>query len=147
MLFALKQAMDTQKVKFAQLLIWVKNQPVIGRLDYLPMHELIAYGWYGRHKFHKSKDKSVLFYPKPQKSKYHPTTKPLGLIRNIILNSTQINEVVCDPFLGSGTTLLACEQTKRKCIGFEIDPEYCQLIVNRWQKINGGKAEIIKEGI
>lgn len=145
MIFALRQAMLLSDFKFAQLLVWVKQQPVIGRLDYLPMHELIAYGWYGTHKFYKSKDKSVIAYPKPQKSKWHPTTKPVGLIRRLILNSTAISDTIYDPFLGSGTTLLAAHQTLRKCIGIELDPEYCQIIVTRWEKLSGLKASMRKE--
>lgn len=145
MLFALRDGMVRSGFKFAQLLIWVKSQPVIGRLDYLPMHEVIAYGWFGTHKFHKAKDKSVLFCPKPQKSKYHATMKPVSLIRRLILNSTEVEDVVYDPFMGSGTTLLACQQTLRKCIGIELEPEYCQVIVDRWEKLTGLKAEVRKD--
>lgn len=145
MIFALREAMHKSDLKFAQLLVWIKNHAVIGRMDYLPMHELIAYGWYGTHKFYKAKDKSVLCYPKPQKSKWHPTTKPIGLIRRLILNSTEVGDTIYDPFLGSGTTLLAAHQTLRTCIGIEIDPEYCQLIVDRWEKLSGIKAVAVKE--
>jgi DNA modification methylase len=105
-------------------------------MDYLPAHELIVYGWVGSHKFYKSKDKSLLFFPKPQKSALHPTMKPIPLIRHLILNSSQIGDYVFDGFLGSGTTLLAADQTKRKCLGVEIDPDYCQTIINRYQKLN-----------
>lgn len=136
MLFALKNGLDESNFKFCQLLIWIKNHSVIGRLDYLPQHELIAYGWYGSHKFFKSKDKSVLFFSKPQKSKLHPTMKPISLLRHLILNSTQIGDYVYDPFGGSGSTLIACEQTKRKCLMVELDPKYCQVIINRYQRIN-----------
>ncbi|MDD4027286.1 MAG: site-specific DNA-methyltransferase, partial [Candidatus Shapirobacteria bacterium] len=108
---------------------------VLGRMDYLIQHELIAYGWFGTHKFYKSKDKTILFFPKPQKSKLHPTMKPIPLIRHLILNSSQIGDYVFDGFLGSGTTLLAAEQTRRKCLGIELDPEYCQTIVNRYQRM------------
>ena len=129
--------------KFAQLLIWVKSQSVIGRLDYAPQHELIMYGWYGTHHFRRSKDKSVLFYPRPSKSKLHPTTKPVGLIRRLILNSTSIGGAVYDGFLGSGTTLLACEQTKRRCFAVEIEEEYCLTAIRRWEQITGLKAKCI----
>jgi site-specific DNA-methyltransferase (adenine-specific) len=141
MVFALRDGMLDAGLKFAQLLIWVKTHAVVGRLDYAPMHELIAYGWYGTHEFLKSKDKSVLVYPKPNKSTMHPTTKPIALIRHLILNSTHIGDVVFDGFLGSGTTLLACEQIKRICIGAELDPEYCQTIIDRYEKLTGNKAE------
>ena len=143
MVFALREGMLEAGIKFGQLLIWVKTHAVIGRMDYAPQHELIAYGWYGVHEFLKSKDKSVLVCPKPNKSKMHPTTKPLDLIRRLILNSTRIGDVVYDGFLGSGTALLACEQTKRVCIGVEIDPEYCQTIIDRFQKLTVLKAEKI----
>lgn len=136
MLFALKNALDVSNFKFCQLLIWIKNHAVIGRLDYLPQHELIAYGWFGTHKFFKSKDKSILSFPKPQKSLLHPTMKPISLLRHLILNSSQIGDYVYDPFGGSGSTLIACEQTKRKCLMIELDPKYCEVIVNRYQKMN-----------
>jgi len=141
MVFALREGMLETGLKFGQLLIWVKTHAVIGRMDYAPQHELIAYGWYGVHEFLKSKDKSVLVCPKPNKSKMHPTTKPLDLIRRLVLNSTRIGDVVYDGFLGSGTCLLACEQTKRVCIGVEIDPEYCQTIIDRFQKLTGLTAQ------
>ena len=146
MVFALREGMVEAGMKFAQLLIWVKTHAVIGRMDYAPQHELIAYGWFGVHEFVKSKDKSVLICPRPNKSSMHPTTKPLDLIRRLILNSTRIGDVVFDGFLGSGTTLLACEQTKRVCIGVELDPEYCQTIIARFEKLSGIKAKRYEQG-
>lgn len=143
MLFALRDGMEKSGFKFAQMLIWAKTHAVIGRMDYLPQHELIAYGWYGRHEFMQSKDKSILVYPKPSKSKYHPTSKPLGLLRRLILNSSQIGDTVYDPFGGGGSTLLACEQTKRKCIMIEIDAEYCETIVMLWERLSGERALVI----
>lgn len=143
MVWSLRDGMADSGFKIAQLLVWVKQQSVIGRLDYAPQHELIVYGWYGTHHFRRSKDKSVLFYPRPYKSKLHPTTKPIGLVRRLVLNSTNIGDVVFDGFLGSGTTLLACEQTKRRCFGIELDSEYCQTIIRRWEKMTGRKAKRI----
>lgn len=141
MVFALREGMRDADIKFGQLLIWVKTHAVIGRMDYAPQHELIVYGWYGVHEFLKPKDKSVIVFPKPNKSPFHPTTKPIGLIRRLILNSTNIGDMVYDGFLGSGTTLLACEQTKRVCVGVELDPEYCQTIIDRFQKLTGLTAK------
>lgn len=137
MLFALKEAMDEQGIRLAQLLIWVKNQAVVGRRDFLAKHELIVYGWYGTHSFYKSKDSTVLYCPKPNKSPLHPTTKPLSLIRRLILNSSKINDFVYDPFAGSGTTLIACEQTRRRCLTIEIDPEYCKTVIERFKRLQG----------
>lgn len=135
MIWSVKEAIELEGGKFSQLLIWAKNHNVIGRLDYNPQHELILYGWFGKHEFYKSKDKSILCFPKPQKSKFHPTTKPIPLIRHIILNSTQMGDVVWDGFGGSGTTLLACQQIRRTCIMTEISLDYCQTIIDRFHKI------------
>lgn len=143
MIFALREGMIQAGLKFGQLLIWVKTQAVLARMDYAPQHELIAYGWYGAHEFLKSKDKSVIVHPRPNKSPNHPTTKPIGLIRRLILNSTRIGDVVFDGFLGSGTTLLACEETKRICLGIEIDQEYVETSIRQFEKLTNIKAEII----
>lgn len=136
-------ALENTGGKFTQLLVWAKTQAVIGRMDYLPQHELIIYGWYGTHGFMKSKDKSVLVYPKPTKSGLHPTMKPVGLLRRLILNSSNVGDIVFDGFGGSGSTLIACEQTRRKCLMVELDPDYCQTIVTRWEKLTGLKAEVL----
>lgn len=141
MLLPTIEALKASGGKFAQLLIWAKTQAVIGRLDYLPQHELIIYGWYGTHTFTKSKDKSILVYPKPVSSKLHPTMKPIGLLRRLILNSSKVGDVVFDGFVGSGSTLLACEQTNRRCLAIELDPEYCQVVINRWEKLTSQKVE------
>jgi DNA modification methylase len=143
MLLPTVQALTASGGKFAQLLIWAKTQAVIGRLDYLPQHELVIYGWYGTHKFHKSKDKNILVYPKPNSSRLHPTMKPVGLLRRLILNSSAVDDVVYDGFVGSGSVLLACEQTNRRCLAVELDPDYCQTVINRWQKLTGLKAEVL----
>ncbi len=145
MLFALRDGMLDAGCHFAQLLIWLKTQAVVGRLDYLPQHELLAYGWIGTHEFRKAKDKSILIYPKPTKNKVHPTIKPVGLLRRLILNSTKVGATVYDCFGGSGSTLIACEDTKRKCLMAELDPGYCRVIIDRFEKATGIKAR--KEGV
>ncbi len=141
MIFALRDGMKDAGYVFTQLLIWAKTQAVVGRMDYLPQHELIAYGWYGRHEFQKAKDKSILIYPKPSSSKLHPTMKPVGLLRRLILNSTTTGEIVYDPFGGSGSAMLACEDTKRRCYMIELDSEYCQTILDRFERHTGIKAK------
>lgn len=143
MLFALRDGMKDEGYKFAQLLIWVKNNAVLGRLDYMPQFELIAYGWYGTHAFQKSQDKSVIFYPKPNKNPLHPTMKPVGLLRRLILNSSKIGDYVYDGFAGSGSCMVACEQTGRKCLMIELDLEYCQTIIQRFEKLTAKKAQLI----
>jgi DNA modification methylase len=143
MIFALREGMLDAGYKFSQLIIWVKSHSVMGRMDYLPQHELIAYGWHGVHSFKKSQDKSLVFYPKPNRSPLHPTTKPVGLISRLILNSTDIGDTVYDCFLGSGTTSVSAFQTGRKSIGLEIEPEYVLTAVERMEKLVGVKAEKI----
>jgi site-specific DNA-methyltransferase (adenine-specific) len=136
MLFALRAAMEHTNVHFSQMLLWVKNHAPIGRKDYLPQFEIIAYGWYGTHEFRKAKDKSILYFPKPNKSPLHPTQKPVSLIRRLILNSTGIGDVVYDCFAGSGTTGIAAEQTKRSSILIERDEEYIRTILDRFARID-----------
>ena len=141
MLLAVLEAIRDSDFTFSQLLIWVKSQPIIGRKDFAPQHELVLFGWYGVHEFMHSKDRSILYHPKPSSNKLHPTMKPISLLRRLILNSTRIGDVVYDPFLGSGSSIIACEHTKRKCIGFEIDTSYCETIIQRWSKLTGRKVE------
>ena len=143
MFCALRDGLKRAGFYYSQMVIWVKNTVVIGRKDFLPMHELIAYGWYGRHKVERSKAKSVIFHPKPASSKLHPTMKPVGLLRKILPNSTKVGEWVYDPFGGSGSTLMACEHLKRKCIMVELDPLYVSIIIERWEKLTGLKSEIV----
>jgi DNA modification methylase len=140
MICGLRQGIKEAEYYYSQLIIWVKNTPVMGHRDYLPQHELIAYGWHGRHKMERAKAKSVIFYPKPHRSSLHPTMKPVGLLRKLIENSTKIGESVYDPFGGSGSTLIACEQFKRKCAMIELDPNYCSTIIQRWEILTGGEA-------
>lgn len=140
MLLPFLEALRDMNFKFSQLLIWVKSQPIVGRKDFSPQHELILFGWYGVHEFMKSKDRSILFHPKPQSNKLHPTMKPISLLRRLILNSTSLNDIIYDPFGGSGSTLISCEHTKRRCVMFEIDPDYCMTIIQRWEKLTGKEA-------
>lgn len=140
MIFPLRAGMEDAGYRFAQMLIWLKTHAVMGRLDYLPQHEILLYGWYGTHAFRKSKDKSILIYPKPSRSVLHPTMKPVGLLRRLILNSSKIGDLVYDPFGGSGSTLIAAEDTKRRCVMIEMDPKYCQTIMDRFEKQTGIRA-------
>lgn len=119
-------------------IIWVKNQPTfsMNRLDYDYQHEPILYGWNKKHEFygqgqHKT---SVWNVDKPREAKEHPTMKPIELMDNAICNSSKAGQIILDIFLGSGSTLIACEQTKRKCYGMELDPKYVDVIRKRWVK-------------
>ena len=143
MIFALREGMLLAGMRFTQLLIWIKDSAIIGRLDYLPQHELIAYWWYKKHIFYGGKAKSILPFPRVRKNTIHPTMKPIPLLRELVLNSTKRNDIVYDPFCWSGSTLMACEQTSRKCLTVEINPVYCAKTIQRWEDYTGKKAEKI----
>ena len=118
------------------VLNWVKNSPTfsMGRLDYDYQHEPILFTWNITHKKimqgeHKT---SCWFIDKPRENKLHPTMKPIELINNALRNSSEYGDVVFDPFGGSGSTLIACEQLNRRCYMIEIEPKYCDVIVRRY---------------
>lgn len=130
-----------QEVK--QCLIWKKSSLVMGRQDYHWIHEPCLYGWKSgaSHNWYSDrKQTTVLEFDKPHNSKEHPTMKPVELFGYQIKNSTTLHGLVLDPFMGSGTTLIACEQLNRKCYGMEIDPLYCDVIVKRWENLTNKKA-------
>jgi len=137
---SLRSGMKSAGFYYSQMIIWLKNQPVMSRKDYLSMYELIAYGWFGKHKMERSKSKNMIYYPRPSKSKLHPTQKPVGLLRRIIPDSTKVGDIIYDPFLGSGSTAVACEHLGRKCIGIELDEVYVQTVLTRLEKLTGVKA-------
>ncbi len=126
-----------------QLLVWAKNNHVLGRSDYHYKHESILYGWVkGAHKYYGPPGEVSLWQvDRPSASKLHPTMKPVGLFARAIRNSSRTGEIVLDPFLGSGTSIIAAEQLGRRCYGLEIDPAYCDVIVKRWEKFTGQKAK------
>ena len=117
-----------------QQLIWVKNQMVMGRQDYQWKHEPCLYGWLAgdSHKWYSDrKQTTVIEWDKPQRNGEHPTMKPIGLFAYQIENSSKIGDLVIDAFGGSGTTMVACQQLKRKARVIEYDPKYCDVIVKR----------------
>ena len=129
------------------VLMWRKNAPTfsVGRLDYDYQHEPIFYTWTERHhNFRRGKYRSTVWdFPKPRASRLHPTMKPVELVANAILDGTETGMVVLDPFGGSGTTMIACEQLERRCRMMEIDPHYCDVIIDRWEAFTGKKAVLL----
>lgn len=120
---------------YHQTCIWVKNSPVLGRCDYQYNHEPVLVGWKptAGHKFYADrKQRTTWNFDRPTKSKYHPTMKPIALVAYPITNSSLTNSIVLDPFGGSGSTLIACEQTDRICYTVELDEKYADVIVNRY---------------
>ena len=131
--------------------VWVKNSLVLGRCDYQYTHEPILYGWKptAGHKFYGDrKQKSTWNFDRPTKSEMHPTMKPLNLIAYPIQNSSLTNCIVLDPFGGSGSTLIACEQTNRICYTIELDEKYADVIVKRYIEQIGSDEEVylIRDG-
>jgi site-specific DNA-methyltransferase (adenine-specific) len=125
---------------YSQDLKWIKNNHVLGRLDYNPKSENILYGWKGKHEFYGGFQTDVLFFDKPLISKEHPTMKPVDLLSTLITHGSRENGIVYDGFGGSGSTLIACERSNRKCFMMEIDPKYCSVIIERWEKLTGKTA-------
>ena len=129
-------------------LIWMKNSPTfsMGRLDYDYQHEPICFGWNKTHKKIGAGKytKSVWAIDKPAKCDLHPTMKPIELIVNALLNSSEETDNILDCFGGSGSTLMACEQTGRHCYMMEYDEHYCDVIIARWEKYTGRKATKIE---
>lgn len=162
--------------KIRECLQWVKNTIVLGRQDYQWRHEPCLYGWKDgtSHTWNGGRkqattieqidfmneeelrkafknlteqiDNSVIYENKPTANKEHPTMKPIKLMARLIRNSSNQGQIVLDLFAGSGSTLLACEQTNRKCYCTELDPKYVDVIIKRWEQFTGQKAIKIKEG-
>lgn len=154
------------KLKLRQVLVWVKNSSVISRQDFHWQHEsalagenplefgetaedeynACLYGWVdGAHYwFKKRREKTVLYFDKPLASKEHPTMKPVLLFDYEMKCNTKPGEVILDLFAGSGTACIAAEQNGRCAYMMEFDPHYVDVIIDRWEKFTGQKAELIK---
>jgi DNA modification methylase len=126
-------------------LIWLKNNHVLGRVDYAYKHEPIMYAWKkGGHKFYGGFQTSIIECAKPTKSDLHPTTKPVEVVSRLIENSSRPGEIVYEPFSGSGTTLIACDQLKRKCRAMELETKYAAVCLQRWADLTGKTPKLIK---
>lgn len=148
----------------------------LGRLDYDYRHEPVFYTWTKKHNFYggysttviddskpvekmskpelrelvhalmEKHPESVVYVDKPHQSKLHPTMKPVKLIARFLINSSREGDVVADIFGGSGSTMIAAEQTRRRCFMMELDPHYVDVIIARWEEFTGKKAELIRAG-
>ena len=125
--------------------IWVKNSLVLGRSPYQWQHEPVLFGWLpnGKHKWFADRKQTTIWnYDKPKHSKEHPTMKPIPLLAYPIKNSSAPNAVVLDTFCGSGSTLIACEETDRICRTMELDEKYASVIVQRYVDLVGSSANV-----
>ena len=125
--------------------IWKKQSLVLGRSPYQWQHEPILFGWKksGRHAWYSDRKQSTIWeFDRPKKNADHPTMKPVPLVAYPILNSSMSGCIVLDPFGGSGSTLIACEQTDRICYTIELDEKFCDVIVKRYIEHTGSEAGV-----
>ena len=139
-------ALDEVGWHLHQTLVWVKNRFVLGHGDHQLQHEDILYGWKpgpgrpgrGRHNGTRwqggNTASSVFFVDRPARSEVHPTMKPVALIAAQLQNSSLRGDAVLDLFAGSGSTMIACQQTGRRCFAVELDPAYCDVIRQRYEE-------------
>jgi site-specific DNA-methyltransferase (adenine-specific) len=137
---------DVGGMQLRETLIWVKDALTLGRQDYQWKHEPVLYGWKegASHQWFSDRTQTTcLEFQRPRRSEEHPTMKPIPLFVYLIQNSTKEGDIVLDSFGGSGTTIIACEQTGRIGYAMELDEHYASVIVDRWEKFTGKKAEKI----
>ncbi len=132
--------------------IWAKQSLVLGRSPYQWKHEPVLFGWKkeGRHNWYSDRKQSTIWsFDRPSKNALHPTMKPVALCAYPIQNSSMSNCIVLDPFGGSGSTLIACEQTNRICYTIELDEKYADVIVKRYIEQVGTDEEVflVRDGV
>lgn len=128
--------------------IWKKESLVLGRSPYQWQHEPILFGWKkkGKHLWYSGRKETTIWeYDKPKRNSDHPTMKPIPLLSYPIMNSSTSNAIVLDPFGGSGSTLLACEQTDRICYTIELDEKFADVIIKRYIELIGKSDEVSVE--
>lgn len=139
-----EQALSQIDMKPTACIVWDKKSIGLGNANYRPQHEFIFYfkgdSWQG-----DKAQSDVWYMSRGATGEYvHPTQKPVELIEKAILNSSKSQDLVIDVFGGSGSSLIACEKTNRVCMMMELDPKYCDVIVQRWQNFTGKTAELRK---
>jgi DNA modification methylase len=167
----LKAAFQDNQGHFSDFIVWVKNHFTLGRANYQKQYEVILYGWFEKSSHYwagrrnvgdvfrdliKNEDgktyleinnseieTNVWEFQKPVLNKEHPTMKPVSLIQRALVNSSLLNDIVYDGFLGSGSTLIAAEKSGRICYGIELDQHYCDVIIQRWCDFTGRDDVVI----
>lgn len=147
-LHTLQKAFVSAGGHWSTFIIWAKNTFTMGRSDYQRQYEPILYGWRegAKHNWCGDRDQGDVWrVEKPTANPLHPTMKPLALVERAIQNSSSLGDEVLDLFLGSGSTLIACERTGRTCYGLELDPLFVDVARFRWQAFTGEKARLSEE--
>ena len=142
---AFRRAFTDAGFKLSGCCIWVKDSLVLGRSPYQWQHEPCLFGWKtgGKHAWYADRKQTTIWqFAKPKRSKNHPTSKPVDLMAYPMGNSTQPNAIVLDPFAGSGSTLIAAEQTERVAYCMELDPKYASVILRRYVEHSGDAAGV-----
>jgi DNA modification methylase len=123
---------------FSSMIIWAKESIVLSQTDYQSKHEPCMYGWFdnGTHKWYSDRKQESVWIAKSKREEGHTTPKPIEIITKALNNSSKVNHLILDLFLGSGSTMVASHQLKRKCYGMELDPKYCQVIIDRMSKLD-----------
>lgn len=156
-------AFESTDWRFAQEIIWLKNSHVLSMGDYHKCYEPCQFGWKKEKKHYRNKKYTkfsdvlsfdvekyqdmldVWFQKRDNVNAYvHPTQKPVRLAERALKRNSDVDDIVIDSFGGSGSTLIACEQLKRKCMLIELDQKYCDVIVKRWEKFTGRKAKLVR---
>ena len=130
---------------FSSMIIWAKNSLTLSRTDYQSQHEPCLYGWVnnGSHSFYGDRKQVSIWRFDKERVEGHTTPKPVALVARAIANSSKSGDLILDLFGGSGSTLIACEQTNRSARVMELDPKYCDVIIKRWETLTGQKAELV----
>lgn len=140
-----RRAFDAAGFYLSGCCIWKKPSLVLGRSPYQWQHEPCLFGWKknGKHQWYSDRKQTTIWeFEKSKKNGDHPTMKPIPLLCYPITNSTMSNTLVLDPFGGSGSTLIACEQTDRSCATIELDEKFCDVIVNRYIELVGTAEDV-----
>jgi DNA modification methylase len=148
-LHTLYQAFTDAGGHWSTFVIWAKHHFTLGRSDYQRMYEPILYGWRDGTEHFWCGDRNqgdVWFIKRPMANLEHPTMKPVELVERAIRNSSETRDTILDVFGGSGTTLIACEKSRRQARLIELEPKYCDVIIRRWQEFTGQEAKLESDG-
>ena len=141
---AFERAFIAAGFHLSSTIVWVKQVASMGHQDFRERHECLLYGWCGEgHRRVRDRRETTVWEIDREGSYKHPTQKPVALFSRALRNSTIRGECVLDPFVGSGTTMIAYEQLGRRCFALEIEPKYCDVVVQRWSQYTGKKAQRI----